>query len=106
MYASTVSQAVLTKQSLVSMLSGNNLTYAIVAENNPGEHTFALPDAWTNTRPLTAVYYFNAVSNQFDNVKILAKGELKTKLLFKINAISEKAKQSIEKLGGTIEVVK
>ena len=43
-YAATVTTTVLTKQSLVSMLSGNNLTYAIVAENNPGEHTFALPD--------------------------------------------------------------
>ena len=67
-FAATVSTTVLTKQALVSMISGNNLEYTIVAESNPGEHTFALPNAWTDVRPLTAVYYFNAVSNQWDTV--------------------------------------
>jgi hypothetical protein len=65
-YAATVTTTVLTKQSLVSMLSGNNLEYQIVAETAPGQHTFALPDAWTATRPLVGVYYFNTVSNSYD----------------------------------------
>ena len=65
-YAATATTTVLTKQALVSMLSGNNLEYQLVAEVAPGEHTFALPDPWTGARPLTGVYYFNTVSNLYD----------------------------------------
>lgn len=65
-YAATATTTVLTKQTLVSMISGNNLQYTIVAEGNPGEHTFAIPDDWLATRPLTAVQYFNTVSGTFD----------------------------------------
>lgn len=67
-FAATVTTTVLTKQTLVSMINGNNLEYTLVAEANPGEHTFALPNVWTDARPLTAIYYFNAVSNQWDTV--------------------------------------
>jgi hypothetical protein len=65
-YAATVTTTVLEKQTLVSMLSANNLEYQIVAETSPGQHTFALPDPWTATRPLVGVYYFNTVSNSYD----------------------------------------
>jgi hypothetical protein len=68
-YAATATTTVLTKQSLVSMLSGNNLEYTLVAEANAGEHTFALPDDWIGAptnRPLIGVYYFNTVSNSYD----------------------------------------
>ena len=65
-YAATATTTVLTKQTLVSMLSANNLEYQIVAETAPGQHTFALPNAWTATRPLVGVYYFNTVSNSYD----------------------------------------
>lgn len=65
-FAATATTTVLTKQSLVSMISGNNLEYTLVAEVNPGEHTFAIPDAWLAGRPLTSVQYFNTVSNQYD----------------------------------------
>ncbi|HNJ58386.1 MAG TPA: uL15m family ribosomal protein [Chitinophagaceae bacterium] len=41
-----------------------------------------------------------------DKVKVLATGEIKSKLNFKINAISDKAKAAIEALGGTVEIVK
>ncbi|MEJ0106302.1 MAG: uL15m family ribosomal protein [Bacteroidota bacterium] len=37
---------------------------------------------------------------------MLGTGELKAKLPFKVNAISGKAKSSIEASGGTIEIVK
>jgi large subunit ribosomal protein L15 len=50
--------------------------------------------------------YTNGLINQTDRVKILGNGELKTKLSFKVNAISEKAKQSIETAGGSVEIVK
>ena len=50
--------------------------------------------------------YTNGLINQTDRVKILGNGELKTKLNFKVNAISGKAKQSIETAGGSVEIVK
>src|SRR5881227_1189402 len=50
--------------------------------------------------------YTNGLISQTDRVKILGNGDLKAKLGFKVNAISEKAKQSIETAGGTVELVK
>ena len=50
--------------------------------------------------------YTNGLINQTDRVKVLANGELKAKVTFRINAISEKAKTSIEAAGGTVEIVK
>ncbi len=50
--------------------------------------------------------YTNGLINQTDRVKILGNGELKAKLTFKVNAISEKAKQAIEAAGGSVELVK
>ena len=50
--------------------------------------------------------YINGLISQNDKVKILGNGELKTKLSFKVNAVSEKAKTAIETAGGTVEIVK
>lgn len=50
--------------------------------------------------------YINGLISQTDRVKILGQGELGTKLTFKVNAISGKAKQAIEAAGGTVEIVK
>jgi large subunit ribosomal protein L15 len=50
--------------------------------------------------------YTNGLISQTDRVKILGNGDIKTKLNFKVNAISEKAKQSIEATGGSVEIVK
>ena len=50
--------------------------------------------------------YINGLISQTDKVKILGNGELKTKLSFKVDAISEKAKQAIETTGGSVELVK
>jgi len=50
--------------------------------------------------------YTNGLVNQTDRIKILGNGELKGKLTFKVNAISEKAKQAIESAGGSVEIVK
>lgn len=50
--------------------------------------------------------YINNLIGQFDSVKILASGELKTAIPFKVNAASEKAKSAIEAAGGSIEIIK
>jgi len=50
--------------------------------------------------------YINGLISQTDQVKILGTGELKTKLSFKVSAVSDKAKAAIESLGGTIEILK
>src|SRR6476619_3106950 len=50
--------------------------------------------------------YTNGLINQTDRVKVLGNGELKSKVSFKVNAISEKAKQAIETAGGSVEIVK
>lgn len=50
--------------------------------------------------------YINGLISQTDRVKILGNGELKTKLTFKVNAVSEKAKTAIEGAGGTVEILK
>lgn len=50
--------------------------------------------------------YTNGLISQTDRVKVLGNGELKAKITFKVNAISEKAKQAIEAAGGSVELVK
>ncbi|HEY0039813.1 MAG TPA: 50S ribosomal protein L15 [Flavisolibacter sp.] len=50
--------------------------------------------------------YMNGLISQTDRVKVLGNGELKAKLGFKVNAISDKAKQAIEAAGGSVEIVK
>lgn len=49
--------------------------------------------------------YVNGLVNRTDTVKILGSGELKSKMTFKVNAISEKAKQAIENAGGSVELI-
>ncbi|MBC6490017.1 50S ribosomal protein L15 [Flavihumibacter stibioxidans] len=50
--------------------------------------------------------YINGLIGHTDNVKILGTGELKSKITFKVNAVSDKAKAAIEAAGGTVEIVK
>jgi large subunit ribosomal protein L15 len=50
--------------------------------------------------------FINGLVNRTDKVKILGNGELKTKLSFRVNAVSEKAKAAIETTGGSIEIVR
>jgi large subunit ribosomal protein L15 len=50
--------------------------------------------------------YINGLVNQSALVKILGTGELKSKIDFKVNAISAKAKAAIEAAGGTVEILK
>lgn len=50
--------------------------------------------------------YINNLIGQFDRVKILGDGELKTPVTFKVNAASGKAKAGIETAGGSLEIIK
>jgi large subunit ribosomal protein L15 len=50
--------------------------------------------------------YVNGLISQTDRIKILGVGELKSKLSFKVHAVSGKAKSAIEGGGGTIEILK
>jgi large subunit ribosomal protein L15 len=49
--------------------------------------------------------FMNGLVSQNDKVKILGNGELKTKLNFRVNAISGKAKTAIENAGGSVEII-
>lgn len=68
LFGTTSNINTLTKQPLVSMLYANNVELILVAEpeDDSVKHKFEIPVAWTNSRPLVAVNYFNTVSNQFD----------------------------------------
>ena len=50
--------------------------------------------------------YINGLIAQTDLIKILGNGELKSKVTFRVNAISGKAKEAIEAAGGSVEIVK
>jgi large subunit ribosomal protein L15 len=50
--------------------------------------------------------YTNGLVGKTDKVKILGNGELKSKIAFKVSAVSEKAKAAIESAGGSVELVK
>lgn len=50
--------------------------------------------------------YINSLIGQFDYVKILGSGEIKASIVFKVNAISQKAKAAIEAAGGSVEIIK
>ncbi len=49
--------------------------------------------------------YINGLVSRTDLVKVLGNGELKSKVAFKISAVSEKAKAAIEASGSTIELI-
>lgn len=49
--------------------------------------------------------YVNGLIGRTDKVKILGNGELKSSLVFKVNAVSEKAKSVIEAAGGSVEIL-
>ena len=50
--------------------------------------------------------YINNLISQTDKVKVLGNGVLKSKIDFKVNAVSEKAKGAIEAAGGALEIIK
>jgi large subunit ribosomal protein L15 len=49
--------------------------------------------------------YVNGLIGKTDRIKLLANGDLKSALTFKVNAASEKAKNAVTAAGGTIEII-
>lgn len=49
--------------------------------------------------------YIHGLVGRTDLVKILGVGETKAKVPIKVNAISQKAREAIEKAGGKIELI-
>lgn len=64
-----------------------------------------LAEKYEFTEFTTDNLYTHGLIGRTEKVKILGDGELKTKLIFKVNAVSEKAKSLIESAGGTIEIL-
>jgi large subunit ribosomal protein L15 len=52
------------------------------------------------------IFIDNGLANKKDLVKILGRGELKSKVNIKAHGFSATAKAAIEKLGGTVEIIK
>ena len=65
-----------------------------------------LADKYEFTEFTMETLYVNGLVSRTDKVKVLGNGELKKKLNFKVNAISDKAKAAIETAGGSIEIIK
>lgn len=49
--------------------------------------------------------YINGLISQNDRVKILGNGEMKSKINFKVNKVSDKVKSAIEAAGGSVELL-
>lgn len=68
LYATTVDTAVLTKQGLVSMLSGNNVVIDLAFETAGNKQKIDIPDSWTGTptnRPLAGIETYNNVTQSW-----------------------------------------
>jgi large subunit ribosomal protein L15 len=63
----------------------------------------AVKHGWTEVNP--EILAQHQVIKRSDRVKILAQGELKSKLQLHVHAVSDKAKEAIEKLGGSVQLV-
>jgi large subunit ribosomal protein L15 len=69
------------------------------------EQLDSLVERYQLTEVTPETLYVTGLINRTDLIKILGKGELKTKLSFRVNAVSESAKAAIEATGGTIEII-
>jgi len=49
--------------------------------------------------------YLAGIINRTDLIKVLGDGELKSKIAFRVNAVSETAKAAIEKSGNSLEII-
>ena len=60
----------------------------------------------SNKLTLSALQKTDLVNKKYKKIKILGKGNIKTKLDAEVNFISKPAKEKIEKLGGKITLIK
>lgn len=82
-------------------VNNNRIEYKVF---NLGQIDLLL-EKYSITEFTSEALYTNGLIGQSDRVKILANGELKAKLAFRVNAASEKAKAAIEAAGGSVEIV-
>jgi hypothetical protein len=66
LFATTVAIATQTKQTLVSMLSANNIVIPMVAQTAGYKQSFEIPNTWLSSRPLVGVQTYNTVSGQWE----------------------------------------
>lgn len=65
----------------------------------------AVSEKYNITTIDTAVLSEHGLVSKNDKVKVLARGELKSKLEIKVHAFSKSAQEAVEKAGGTIETL-
>lgn len=69
LFATTVDITGLTQQTLVSMLTGDNVEIAMVAETGGNKQAFDVPTGWTSSptnRPLTGIETYNTISESWE----------------------------------------
>ena len=66
LFATTSNITTLTKQSLVSMTSGNNIVFSMVSEVGADKQQFEIPNAWLVSRPLVGIETYNTTSNSWE----------------------------------------
>lgn len=69
------------------------------------ERLQAIADKFNVTTISVEVLVANGIVKKTDKVKILGEGEITSKMDLTVHAISESAKQAIEKLGGSVNLV-
>lgn len=70
LFATSSNITTLTKQSLVSMLTGDEIVISLVSEDGVNKQKFQIPDPWTGAptnRPLTDVETFNSLSGNYES---------------------------------------
>jgi hypothetical protein len=66
LFATTENISTLTQQSLVSMISGNYVVFAMVAESGGQKQKFEIPNSWLLSRPLLGIRTYSTVSGQWE----------------------------------------
>jgi len=69
LFATTSNITTLTQQTLVSMLTGNNISMTLVAETGGNKQKFEIPTAWTGAptnKPLLGILTYNSVSGNYE----------------------------------------
>ena len=66
LYGTTSTIGSLSKQTLVSMINGNNIQLNLVAETGGYKQKFEIPCAWLTSRPLVGVCLYNSVSGHWE----------------------------------------
>lgn len=66
LFGTTVNISTLTKQTLVSMISGNNIQFNMVPESLGEKQKFEIPDMWLISRPLLGIQTYNAFTMNWE----------------------------------------